>query len=176
MIDTYKMLTNKEDLITWLDDCKIKNYTLVPDAQYGFVVDVAGGVDLRSEKLGFIPVKFNIVRGYFFCGGNSLISLEGAPVSVGGDFYCNYNKISNLKGCPDIVNGRFNCDSNQIKNLAYGPTSVGELFLCRNNPSLGDYQGIFTSSQIKEKINSDTEKSLLSAYLNKPRKNISCKL
>jgi hypothetical protein len=49
------------------------------------------------------------VNGNFYCDGNRLRSLQGAPVSVRGDFYCYDNKVKfteeqvravcNVRGC-----------------------------------------------------------------------------
>jgi hypothetical protein len=47
-------------------------------------VDVNGDVNMYNMKLTEIPVKFGKVTGNFHCDNNQLISLEGAPQSVGG--------------------------------------------------------------------------------------------
>ena len=69
----------------WLDSGKAR---INPDGSY----DVDGDVDLSNMNLDKIPVKFNLVGGYFYCSNNNLTSLEGCPKEVGGDFYCSYNK------------------------------------------------------------------------------------
>ena len=33
---------NPQDIKFWLDSMEIKNYTLIPDKKYGFMVDVVG--------------------------------------------------------------------------------------------------------------------------------------
>lgn len=63
-------LKNKEEIIAWLDRYKVENYTLIEDAQYGFVVDVARSVDLKNKKLSMITIKFNVV-GIFIIGAIS---------------------------------------------------------------------------------------------------------
>ena len=79
--------TDKQQIIAWLDKYKVKNYTLVSDKQYGFIVNVNGDVDLRSKKLFNIPVKFSEVTGIFNCSHNQLTSLEFSPQTVNGNFF-----------------------------------------------------------------------------------------
>lgn len=110
-----------------------------------------GSVDLREKSLRTIPIKFNIVSGDFFCSHNELINLNGCPVSVGGDFSCHDNQIENLECCP---------------------TSVGGRFSCHDNPMLGNYQDIHDFLELKEKLISDKEKSLLSTSLTSPVKTV----
>ena len=79
--------SDKQQIIAWLDKYKVKNYTLVSDKQYGFIVNVNGDVDLRSKKLFNIPVKFSEVTGIFNCSHNQLTSLEFSPQTVNGNFF-----------------------------------------------------------------------------------------
>jgi hypothetical protein len=80
-------------------------------------VNVAGHVDLFGKEMERLPVKFGAVGGSFYCGGNRLPSLEGAPGTVGGNFYCNYNRLTSLEGAPRTVGGSFYCDGNKIAFL-----------------------------------------------------------
>lgn len=43
MTNFYK---DKKQITNWLDKYGVKNYILIPDEKYGFVVDVNGSVDL----------------------------------------------------------------------------------------------------------------------------------
>jgi hypothetical protein len=61
----------------------IKKYTLNGDGS----IDVDGDVNLAYEGLSELPLKFGIVSANFYCYGNQLTSLEGAPERVGGDFF-----------------------------------------------------------------------------------------
>jgi len=114
-----------------------------------------GDVDLSSLELDRLPVKFKEVGGYFFCYGNKLTSLkgapekvgsdfqcdynqlttlEGSPKTVGGGFFCNYNQLTTLEGGPEKVNGGFSCQDNQLTSLKGAPEEVGGAFYCFNNP------------------------------------------
>ena len=82
------------------------------------VYNVKGSISLIKlvEKL---PIKFGTVSGHFYCFGNNLISLEGAPKKVGSHFYCFGNKLTSLEGCPTRIGGNFSCDDNLHNNLEY---------------------------------------------------------
>ena len=124
---------SKEEIIAWLEQYDIENYTLIPDLQSGFVVSVAGDVNLRNKKLEAIPLKFNIVRGNFDCSNNILTSLRNCPASVGGSFYCYHNRLNSLKYCPKVVGGEFYCGYNQLTSLQYCPQTIHENFACNYN-------------------------------------------
>ena len=94
--------TDKQNIINWLEKHAVKSYTLVPDEQYGFIVNVIGDVDLSDRNLLNIPVKFSEVTGIFNCSDNKLISLEFCPHKVGGIFNCSYNP--ELKEIQEITN------------------------------------------------------------------------
>ena len=100
---------------------------------------VAGGSkgNLNLSELGLTALPSNLknvkVSGYFYCDGNKLTSLEGAPSSVGGDFYCNNNKLTSLEGAPSSVGGDFYCNKNKLTSLQGAPSSVGGDFYCYDN-------------------------------------------
>ncbi len=103
-----------------------------PDGSY----DVRGDVGcnyLRLKSLTELGVKFNKVGGDFYCSGNQLTTLEGAPKSVGRDFYCYSNQLKTLEGSPKSVSGRFNCSGNELKTLEGAPESIGGGFYCSKN-------------------------------------------
>ena len=86
-----KFLYNLKSKFSY-DICKkyyIRNYTINPDGS----IDVSGDVELGALNLDKIPLKFNIVSGYFNISNNNLSSLEGCPKYVGNSFHCSYNKI-----------------------------------------------------------------------------------
>ena len=128
------LLKNKEDIIKWLDRNKIENYTLIENTEYGYVVDVEGYVDLSNKKLLRIEVKFNKIKGSFYCNRNQLETLEGAPLAVGGIFDCSYNKLTSLDGAP---------------------LEVGRNFFCHKNPQLGEYQNMTNFNEIKALLEKD---------------------
>jgi hypothetical protein len=107
----------------------IRDYTLNGDGS----IDVDGDVDLSYQGLSELPLKFGIVSGNFYCYGNQLTSLRGAPREVRGDFYCNNNKLTSLRGAPREVGGHFSCSDNQLTSLEGAPGEVGVNFYCHNN-------------------------------------------
>ena len=89
---------DKQQIIDWLDKYQVNNYTLIPDEKYSSVVNVDSNVFLNDENLTSIPVKFNIIKGDFYCENNKLTSLEFCPEIVNGDFYFNCNpKLKKLQ-------------------------------------------------------------------------------
>ena len=47
-----KFLTTKKSIEQWLVKYDIENYTLLPDAKYGFIVEVDGNIDLYNVSCG----------------------------------------------------------------------------------------------------------------------------
>ena len=118
-------------IITWLDEMGVENYTINDD----FTIDVNGDVSLSYNNLIKIPsyIKFRRVEGFFSCINNKLITLEGSPISVGEDFYCNGNHLTSLKGAPESVKGIFSCFSNRLTSLDGAPESIELGFYCAYN-------------------------------------------
>lgn len=53
---------------------------------------IQGSIDLRRFNLTELPDLSDVhVAGNFDCEGNHLMSLKGAPASVGGSFFCGDN-------------------------------------------------------------------------------------
>lgn len=115
------MYTDINEIYQWLINHKIKNYFINDDLS----VDVINDVDLTyhslKETIDEIPIKFNIVEGYFICYCNNLSSLKGCPKIVKKDFHCDQNPyLKSLKHLP-IIYGYFESHSkfmntNQYKN------------------------------------------------------------
>ena len=117
------------------------------DLQGNFDCAREGLNDLLGIRFGKAPFKFycngnnlkslvgapQTVGGDFSCNENKLMSLEGAPQTVGGSFFCLINKLTSLAGAPGTVGGRFNCSDNNLKSLVGAPQTVGEGFYCGNN-------------------------------------------
>ena len=121
-----------QEQISWLDECANDGWKLNP--QTGFV-DVVGGFYCTEQGLTDLKgVRFGKVSGNFWCDGNQLTSLVGAPQSVGGGFYCENNQLTSLVGAPQTVNGDFWCDGNQLTSLEGVPKSVDGDFNCADNP------------------------------------------
>lgn len=127
---TYK---SKQEIEDWLNHYDIKNYTLMPDDEYGFVVDVRGPVNLEQRGLEAIKVKFNKVYGQFCCDRNELTSLEGCPKEVHGFFSCEKNKLISLQGGPSLVTFGYLCSGNQLISLKGVPDKIYGNFYCSAN-------------------------------------------
>jgi hypothetical protein len=117
--------------------------------------DCDGNVSLTEHDIkdGKFTIQFGVVKGWFDCSLCKLISLEGAPIEVGGTFYCDnnnltslvgapqetndfncsHNYLTNLKGAPKTVIGDFNCEHNNITSLEGAPEFVGGNFYCKDN-------------------------------------------
>lgn len=179
-----ELLKDEKSIIAWLNEHGIKNYKLVTDAYYDYVVDVYGSIDLCCTNIKNLAIKFNIVSGNFDCSHNQLTNLKGCPTYVGSifdcsnnvlltlqhgpttvglDFDCRHNQIIDLEYASSMVVGRnFNCNHNHLKSLQYCPDVVGCLFDCSDNPLLGSYQEITDFTEIKKISEIYKEKILLS--------------
>lgn len=136
-----------------LDSLNIPFVTL-PDG----TIYVPGDIDLSFKGLTALPPLHNVHAGSnFFCQGNQLTTLDGAPQQVDGDFHCDNNRLHtlegapstlggylycynnhliSLKGAPAIINGDFWCNSNYLQTLSGGPKTVKGLFTCAHNALL----------------------------------------
>ncbi len=114
----------------WLEAKGIENYTISDDLH----VTVHGDVNLDGKLTeNTLPIKFDVIDGYFSITNNQLTTLEGSPQKVAKEFNCSNNKISSLFGAPQIV-GDFNCSKNELKkDLSYGPKEVYGYYDCSNN-------------------------------------------
>jgi len=121
-----KLFESFEDIDSICKKYGIANYTINPDN----TVDVNGDVDLSSQGLTKLPLKFGKVTGDFYCNNNQLITLEGSPTEVVGYFNCNNNKLITLEGGPREVGGNFYCYNNKLTTLEGGPIKVGGGFNC----------------------------------------------
>jgi hypothetical protein len=98
------------------------------------LVDVDGDFDCSREGLDdLLGIRFGKASWNFYCNGNNLKSLEGAPQTVEGGFYCFSNILTSLKGAPRTVGGDFYCNDNELTTLEGAPQTVGEEFSCTDN-------------------------------------------
>ena len=63
---------------------------------------------------------------------DELLTLEGAPKSVGGKFSCSFNQLVSLEGAPRSVGDIFYCRHNKLANLEFAPSCFN--ISCFNNP------------------------------------------
>jgi hypothetical protein len=92
----------------WLDDKKIKDYTIHDDLS----VSVKGDVIISNQNLILLPIQFNDIQGSFACQNNQLISLHGMPKKVDLIFNCSKNRLTSLEFAP-ICHSLF-CSYNPI--------------------------------------------------------------
>ncbi len=76
---------------------------------------VPGRIDLSNKKLTILP--------------------DLSMVDVGEDFFCDGNQLENLKGAPRAVAGTFDCSKNELVTLEGAPIAVWN-FVCEENPAL----------------------------------------
>jgi len=134
-----KLYESFENIHEICKEYRIYNYTINPDGSIDVpyknnIKGFDGRVDLQSENLTKLPLKFNKVSGYFECSYNNLTSLEGSPKEVNGDFHCSYNQLSSFQYAPIIIRGYFDCEDNNIKSFEYFPNYIGSYFYCIGNP------------------------------------------
>lgn len=121
-----------EEIKEFCREFKIKRYTINDDLS----IDVDGNVDL--EDLGYIPVKFGKVDGWFHTNHCRLTTLKNAPHTVNGDFRCDYNELTSLEFAPKIVIGSFACDHNQLTSLEHFPDVKRFIYIIGNCFTLND--------------------------------------
>ena len=172
------LLRKKEEIKAWLKKNNIENYELIPNEEYGYIVNVNRDVSLFNCKLKNIEVKFNKIKGNFSCFRNQLESLEGCPEIISGFFDCSENKLKTLEGCPEIVKGDFYCRNNNLtmEGLKYLPKEVNSDYMnISDNEKLGSLQNITNFQNMKNKVeemlNIKKEKEKLLNNINKKELN-----
>ena len=130
----YNPETDRYDYDGSLFSWRLKKY-VNPNGD-GFTINfgkVTGTFDCSELDLISLKGAPQTVGGWFNCSWNNLTSLEGAPQKVGGGFTCSYNQLTSLEGAPQTVDKGFDCQSNQLISLKGAPQTVGEWFSCNNN-------------------------------------------
>lgn len=68
------MYNIKDDIIEWLNDYCIENYTINDD----LTVDVNEYICLQYTNISLLPIQFGVINNSFYCRNNSnLKSLKG---------------------------------------------------------------------------------------------------
>jgi len=96
---------------------------------------------IHLVKDGKFIIKFKHVSGYFNCYRCGLISLEGAPETVGKRFDCDLNQLASLEGAPRLVGDDFLCSHNKLVSLKGSPKIVRGDFVCYYNNRLVSLMG-----------------------------------
>lgn len=116
------MFTTEKEIKAWLKQVKIKSYKIQKDLS----IEVRDCVDLSmlltgpraATNLKRLPVKFDVIHGFFDISNNHLETLEGCPNLVKGDFSCTNNSLTSLDGAPSVVEGDVTIyGNNKITNL-----------------------------------------------------------
>ena len=159
----YKNLifSNLDECVEKVKQNRIKGLVLNPQTnRYDYKGSITKGfletfnllkIDESGNKVGF-TIDFGEVTGDFDCSDLELISLEGAPQTVGGDFYCYNNQLTSLEGAPQEVGTTFDCFNNYLTSLEGAPQTIGGNFDCRKNPNLNSLDGI---GEVKGEIYTD---------------------
>ena len=126
---TSTFLSSEEEIRAWLDQHKIKDYTINGD----MTVSVKGGFALDGKGLEEIPIKFAEVGGSIDVTSNKIKRIDWAPSKINGDFDIWDNEIETLEGGPTEVTGGYDCDNNRLTSLTGAPTKVGGSFVCSGN-------------------------------------------
>lgn len=109
----------------WLDDHVNGTWNRGPDGK----IDVDGSVQIYGiSGLTKLPYQFGRVSEYFNCAENDLITLEGAPTSVGDSFDCTANMLTNLVGGPQEVADYYYAYGNPLESLEGVAPSIGGRF------------------------------------------------
>jgi len=108
-------------------------------------VEVTGDFYCNGNDLSNLTGAPKTVNGSFYCSDTSLTSLKGAPHTVGGDFRCHRNNLTSLEGAPETVGGDFYCDGNNITSLEGIPKTIGGFF-CINKSLINKFPEVYIRS------------------------------
>jgi len=122
MVDTQQIRLTLNEYFEMDSDIRI-------DPETG-VVDVQGVVFLRKSTPQ-LPVQFGRTH-FFFCEGNGLTTLKGAPIHVDYNFWCQDNNLTSLSHAPQFVGGDFRCNNNLLEDLQGAPDHVASINCLRN--------------------------------------------
>ena len=126
--------TNRYDYEGDLDNKRLKNF--ISEDGDGFIINfgkITGNFDCSNLDLVSLKGAPQTVGGSFICFNNRFTSLKGAPQEVGGKFDCSWNKLTSLKGAPTKVGGDFYCSWNELTSLKGAPKIVGGWFGCSHS-------------------------------------------
>jgi hypothetical protein len=127
-LSTSPFFKKEKEIKAWLKFHHINEYYLTKDLE----VNVDENVFLHREKISYLPVQFNHIKGSFYCSNQELTSLTGAPFIVDGHFNVSDNKLTSLAGAPRKVGGRFEVKNNQLESLFCMPYEMQSLHASGN--------------------------------------------
>ena len=158
------MLKDKKQIEDWLNKYHIKKYELIPDNEYGYIVNVNQDVLIWYRNLKSIDIKFNKVDGFFVCSHNMLTTVQNFPNEVRNGIDCSFNKIESLQDLLIKKECNFICSNNEldIKGLKSLNLKNKIKFLnLEENKKLNEIQNIKDFNQIKEILKTMNEKENL---------------
>lgn len=135
-----QLLKTKEEIVSWLDMTKIRNYNI----NNNLTVDVDGDVNLSLRSFVFLPIQFGNVEGFFTCSQNlRLKSLLGCPRVVGGYFECSDTGIETFEGAPELVRGAvFAHACKNLVSLEGAPMYIKGDFNIKNCPRVSSIKNL----------------------------------
>ena len=90
-----------------------KNFEIVKDDRYGFVVNVDGNVELSDRQLKTIPFKFGVITGNINLSNNNLVDFRFMPDKIDGTLYIADNNLTNIDFLPTEINGGLTINDNK---------------------------------------------------------------
>ena len=139
----YNPETDRYDYDGSLFSWRLKKY-VNPNGD-GFTINfgkVTGTFDCSELDLISLKGAPQTVGEWFSCNNNRLASLKGAPQKVDEGFDCSENRLTSLEGAPKKVGGNFYCSWNRLPSLKGAPTEIGGFFSCCHNPYLHSLEGL----------------------------------
>ena len=120
---------NPQQIKTWLDNNHVLNYDIV-NFNNDLFVNIFGNLNLPYLDLEYLPFKFNVIKGDFFCNHNKLKSFNNFPEIIEGNLYCYNNYFYNFNEIPKIILGNLDCSFNSITNIEdLNKIKLGGLFI-----------------------------------------------
>ena len=139
-----KGVTTKENLLKERESL-LKKFLYNPQTnKYDYDGDLDKSIlsTFVSEGGDGFTINFGKIKGGFDCSNLDLVSLKGAPQTVGGSFDCSFNQLTSLEGAPQIVGGNFWCNScKNLVSLEGAPEKVSFDFYCYECPKLRSLEG-----------------------------------
>lgn len=108
----------------------IQNFSINSDGS----IDVRGDVNLRAESLDWLPIKFNVVDGFFDVSNNKIYDFHNFPKEVKGDLLVMVNYFTSLEGFDTKVGGSIMFSNNRLQSVKGLPNEIhGSLDLSENS-------------------------------------------
>lgn len=102
------------------------------------LIDIEGDISIICNRLtqGHLPLAFGSVTGSFIARNCDLITLAGAPHSVGESILVTKNQLHDLKGGPEFVGNKYMVMDNPLTSLEGLATHVKDSLWMNYTPDL----------------------------------------